>query len=263
MHPFTALHVPKGHVGLHWFEQNAYALEDSTGTVLMIDPYFPHERPADRFVHSEPPLVEAELPTQVVLLTHRHGDHMHPETISRIRAAWPDAVYVGPEEAIAQVLAETEVDASHTFVVRAGESCVQGPFLIQAFHSKPPEGDPAAGIAAPDVTHLGYVIGVEGLSIYVTGDAINTLSDQGDLLAPIAALSPNIGLVTTHPTEGEFPFFEGAKSLAIKLGLEHIVPSHYSCFVKRDYDPEAFAAMFGPGDPEPIIIPWNSHIVYP
>jgi hypothetical protein len=83
------------------------------------------------------------------------------------------------------------------------------------------------------------------------------------LIAPIAALEPDIGFLTTHPTEGEFPFFEGSVEMATKLGLKAAVPAHYACFSKRTYDPQAWAALFPADGPQPLIIPWNSHIIYP
>jgi L-ascorbate metabolism protein UlaG (beta-lactamase superfamily) len=134
---------------------------------------------------------------------------------------------------------------------------------IHSFYSKPPAGDPQANIPPPDSTHLGYVLELGGLKLYISGDAINTLADHDELLGPIAALRPDIGFLTTHPTEGEFPFFEGSLRMARKLGLRTAVPSHYACFAKRTYDPKQWAALFGPGDPKPLIIPWNSHVIYP
>jgi L-ascorbate metabolism protein UlaG (beta-lactamase superfamily) len=265
MHPLANLVVPEGAVAIHWFEQNAYALKglgQEGYKIVQIDPYFPHTRPPERFIHPEPPLVESELPTDYVLMTHAHGDHTNSETIARIHAAWPDAQYVGPEESIAQIVRDTPVPRDHTIPIGAGESVMLDGLTVWAFYSKPSEGDPAAGIQPPNVTHLGYVIEMAGIRLYVTGDAINTLADHDELLEPIAALHPDIGFLTTHPTEGEFPFFEGSVLLAQKLGLKTAVPSHYACFVKRTYDPQAWAAMFAPDGPKPLIIPHNSHVIY-
>ncbi len=263
MHPFAKLSVPAGHVGIHWFEQNAYALKDSLGTIVLVDPYFPAERPAERFIRPQPPVIESELPTDYVLLTHAHGDHTNSETITRIHRAWPAARYIGPKESIAQILRDTSVDKDHTITLAAGESTSVGSIQVYAFYSKPPEGDPAAGIKPPDVTHLGYVVEMGGIRLYFTGDAINTLADHDELVQPIAALHPQIGFLTTHPTEGEFPFFEGSVKLAQKLGVKTAVPSHYACFAKRTYDPQRWAELFPAGGPQPLIIPWNAHIIYP
>jgi L-ascorbate metabolism protein UlaG (beta-lactamase superfamily) len=262
MHPFADLHVPQGAIGIHWFEQNAYALKTPRGAIVLIDPYFPHQRPADVFIRPTPPVDEAELPTNYVLLTHRHGDHTNPETLSRIHAAWPQVDVVGPVESIRQVLAETPIDASHTVIIDAAESLVLNGITVYAVYAKPVSGDPAADIRPPDVTHLSYVIEVEGIRVYVSGDAINTFADHDSLVQPLAALKPDIGMITTHPTEGEFPFFEGSVALAQKIGLKAVVPAHYECFAKRTFNPWDWAALFPADGPRPLVIPWNSHIVY-
>jgi hypothetical protein len=75
-------------------------------------------------------------------------------------------------------------------------------------------------------------------------------------------LRPDIGFLTTHPSEGEFPFFAGSARTAQKLGLRTAVPSHYQCFVKRNYDPQAWVAAFPQDGPELVIIPYNRHVIY-
>ena len=263
MHPFSLLSVPKGSIGIHWFEQNAYAFKDSLGTIVLIDPYFPAARPPEWFIRPQPPVVESELPTNYVVFTHAHGDHTNSETVARIHQAWPSAVYLGPKESIDQIVRDVGVALDQTIVLLAGGSASVDELKIHAFYSKPPAGDPQANIPPPDSTHLGYVLEMGGIKLYVSGDAINTLADHDELLGPVAALKPDIGFLTTHPSEGEFPFFDGSVRMARKLGLKAAVPSHYACFAKRTYDPQQWAALFGPGDPRPLIIPWNSHIIYP
>jgi L-ascorbate metabolism protein UlaG (beta-lactamase superfamily) len=262
VHPFAELTVPQGSVGIHWFEQNSYAVKDSHGTIIQIDPYFPHDRPADRFVHSEPPLDESQLPTHYVLLTHSHGDHTCSETLDRIRKGWPEARYVGPEESIKKILEQTGIDADHTIAIAAGGTVELNTMSAHAVYAKPPGGDPEAGIKPPDVTHLGYVVEAGEVRLYFSGDEINTFAKNDDLVNPVAALHPDIGFITTHPTEGEFPFFGGSVSMAQRIGLKTVVPAHYACFVKRDFDPREWAAQFPPDGPKPLIIPPNSHIIY-
>ena len=63
MHPFEDLTVRDGTVGIHWFGQSSFAIKDATGTIIQVDPYFPRERPAERYVHARPPLHEAALHT--------------------------------------------------------------------------------------------------------------------------------------------------------------------------------------------------------
>ena len=269
VHSFAELAVPQGSVGIHWFEQNSYAVKDSQGTIIQIDPYFPHDRPADRFVHSEPPLDESQLPTHYVLLTHSHSDHTCSETLSRIHKSWPEARYVGPRESIEKILKQTEIDADHMAIIAAGGAVELKTMTAHAVYAKPPGGDPEAGIRPPDVTHLGYVVEAGEVRLYFSGDEINTFANLDDLVDPVADLHPDIGFITTHPTEGEFPFFDGSIKMAKRIGLKAVVPAHYACFVKRDYDPQEWAAQWGwtaqfpQGGPKPMIIPPNSHIIYP
>ncbi|GIV76820.1 MAG: hypothetical protein KatS3mg050_1214 [Litorilinea sp.] len=262
MHPLTDLAVPAGKVAIHWFGQSSFAFKDEAGTVVQVDPYFPRERPADRFIHSQPPLDEATLPTDFVLLTHNHRDHTCIESLLRIHAAFPQCRFVGPSESVAN-MAEHGIPASLLTTLAAGEQATLGTMRAHAVWAKPPQGAPEDGIPAPDVQHLGYVLEAGPVRIYISGDPINTFADHEELLAPIRALQPEIGLLTTHPTEGEFPFFDGSVKMARALGLRTAVPAHYACFVKRNYDPAEWAAQFPADGPRPLIIPYNGHVIYP
>ncbi len=262
MHPLTDLVVPVGKVAIHWFGQSSFAFKDGAGTVVQVDPYFPRERPADRFIHSQPPLDEATLPTDYVLLTHNHRDHTCIESLLRIHAAFPGCRFVGPPESVA-LMAEAGIPQTLLATVTAGQQATLGTMVAHAVWAKPPQGAPEDGIPAPDVQHLGYVLEAGPVRIYISGDPINTFADHEELLAPIRALKPEIGLLTTHPTEGEFPFFDGSAKMARALGLRTAVPAHYACFVKRNYDPAEWAARFSADGPRPLIIPYNGHVIYP
>ena len=108
------------------------------GNILQIDPYSPHERPADRFIHAQPPLDEATLPTNFVLLTHAHGDHTNSETIARIHQAFPEAQYIGPSESIQQIIRDTDVIEDQTLSIQAGDQVSFGGWIIHVIYAKPP-----------------------------------------------------------------------------------------------------------------------------
>ncbi len=262
MHPLDQLAVPSGHVGIHWFGQSSFAIKDDKGSIVQIDPYFPLERPPERFIQAQPPLDEATLPTDVVLLTHDHGDHTCVESLLRIHQAYPNAKFVGPPESIANMV-RNGIPQEQTTSVAAGDEVDLGTMRAYAVWAKPPGGAPEDGIAPPDVTHLGYVIEASGIRIYVSGDPINTFAEHDELLEPIAALKPEIGFLTTHPDEGEFPYFDGSALIAKKLDLKTAVPAHYACFVKRTYDPAEWAGVVQASGTETIIIAYNDNIVYP
>ena len=260
MHPFESLHIPTDSIGIHWFGQSSFGIRDTKDTIVQVDPYYPRKRPNDRYIHSRSPLNEASLKTDFVLLTHNHGDHTCIESINRIRSAYPEVRFIGPTESV-QALIEVGVDASLTQTVEAGMEIEIGSMKAHVVWAKPPNGLHEDGIAPPDVTHLGYVLEVESTRVYVSGDPVNTFGNHDSLLAPIRNLKPEIGFLTTHPNEGEFPFFDGSAKIAKELGLKAAVPAHYSCFVTRDYDPKEWAQELE--GVEPILIPYNQSIIYP
>jgi L-ascorbate metabolism protein UlaG (beta-lactamase superfamily) len=279
MPPFASLSVPPGRVGVHWFGQNSFALKAPGGTTILLDPYFPWNRPAEKYLHPEPPVRESELPAQAIFLTHDHSDHTHPETLLRIRRAFPDCFFVGPPESFARFSAAIRSEPrsppllpslpgepagpGRFIIVRAGESCEAGEFAAHFALSKPPGGDPEHHIAAPEVLHLGVVFVVAGLRLYFSGDAIRTFAELDELVAPVRRLAPQAGFLTCHPTEGEFPDFPGCARMAQRLGLRIAFPSHYDCFVKRTYDPRAWAAAFAGAGIETRIIPYNQAVLFP
>ena len=258
MHPFEDLVVPAGSVGIHWFGQSTLGLKDPEGTIVQVDPYYPRDRPAERCVHAHPPLDEASLRTDYVLLTHDHGDHTCIESIERIVAAYPDVCFVGPEESIKHI--QDSGINNNAVTVTAGDTASLGTMTAHTVFAKPPAGLPDDDIAPPDVTHLGYVIEAGGVRVYISGDPVNTFGNHEELLAPVRDLKPDIGFLTNHPQEGEFPFFDGSAKIASALGLKAAVPTHYSCFVTRDYEPQEWAA--GLKGVEPLIIPYNQSVVY-
>jgi L-ascorbate metabolism protein UlaG (beta-lactamase superfamily) len=262
MHPFNQLSVPQGKIGIHWFGQNSFALKDVRGTVVLIDPYFPHDRPPERFIHAKPPLDESELKTDIVLLTHDHGDHTCIESLKRVRQGNPAAVFVGPVESVNRMV-KAGLPADALVTAEAGQSVDVAGVTVHATWSKPPEGAPEDGIGRPDVQHLGYVIEIGGVRVYVTGDLINTFADHEELVGPVADLAPEVGLLTMHPTEGEFPYFDEAVKLATELGLDAAAPAHYACFVKRTYDPQEWARLLPEDGPKPVIIAYDGAVIYP
>ena len=155
LHPFETLSVPLGAVGIHWFGQSSFALKDASGTIVQVDPYFPHERPTDRFILSQSPLHEATLRTDHILLTHDHGDHTCVESLQRIRAAFPEARYVGPPESMVR-LQESGFPADLLTSVTAGDSTPLDTMTAHAVWAKQPAGVPEDGIKPPDVQHLGW-----------------------------------------------------------------------------------------------------------
>lgn len=262
MHPFTQRTVPDGAAAVHWFEQSSFAVRDSAGTLTLVDPYSPHHRPADRFIHAEPPIEEAEWPADFVLLSHLHDDHTHPETLARLHASAPAARFLGPQESIDHITGAASIPASLSTAVTAGDHVQIGTLEVYVVYAKPPGGDPDAGIKPPDTPHMGFVVCAGRHRLYFSGDPINTFAEHESLTAPVAALRPTVGFFTNHPNEGEFPYFDGCVRMALRCCVGIACPAHYGCFVQRDYDPTEWAEKFPAEGPVTRIIARNSDTIF-
>ena len=248
------LTVPAGGLAIFWFGQSSFALKNSAGTVVLTDPYFPTERSPEKFIHATPPVDERRLRADALLLTHDHGDHTCVESICKLVEVNPGVKIIGPPESIERV--ETEgIAGDNLWPLVAGGSGTAGSMGVSAVYSKLPETNSSC-------MHLGYVIDTGAGRVYVSGDPQNDFADIRELVDPVRSLSPDIGLLTTHPTEGEFPFFDGSVEVARKTGLKIAIPSHYGCFVKRTYDPYRWAEAFAGRDPARVIIPYGGAVMF-
>ncbi len=263
LHPLFYLDVPAGHIALHWFGQASFALKDSSRTIILIDPFFPTHRPGSEYIHPTSPLDETTLPTNYVLVTHDHRDHNCVESQLRLLGANRGVRFVGTKECFRR-MKDARVPEHQMIALTAGESTQLGTMHAYAFFAKPPDGCPDHNIPPPDVEHLGYIVEAEGLRIYFSGDPVNCFAKCNSLIGPIRDRRPDLAILTTHPTEGEFPYFDGSAETARLIGAKTAIPAHYECFTKRTYDPTIWAGHFSrTSDPNPILIPYDSTLVYP
>jgi L-ascorbate metabolism protein UlaG (beta-lactamase superfamily) len=237
-------------------------VKSQAGIILQIDPYFPLHRPPTEFIHPESPLDETTLPSHIIAVTHAHRDHNCMESQHRFLRANRGTRLVGPKDA-ATLMMEGRIPKSLIHEVGVGDVVSFGDIEINFVYAKPPEGDPEAGIPAPPVVHLGMVVVAGGRRLYFSGDPIATFAEREDLLEPVRALRPEVGFLTTHPSEGEFPDFEGSYRIAEALGLRRVVPAHYECFVKRTFNPREWEKGLRSYTCkiEPLIIPYNQAVV--
>jgi L-ascorbate metabolism protein UlaG (beta-lactamase superfamily) len=260
MQDFNALSVEPGAVAILWLGQSSFVLKDSEGTVLMIDPYFPRERPPQRFIHPEPPIEPDQIKIDAVLCTHDHGDHTHPETLLPLAGTWPQARFYGSIES-ADHMRRMGIAPERVTRMDVGEKHEAGSWTVHVVSAKPP--------GSVDVEHIGLVMESGGVRLWVSGDPINEFAETPSLVEPVARLKPNVAIITWHPTEGEFPFLDGAVKIARLVGADVAIPSHYDCFTQRTYNPEDFAGAFeGSGTPRPeapvapVIIGYKGTYVY-
>jgi L-ascorbate metabolism protein UlaG (beta-lactamase superfamily) len=245
--------VPAGRVAIWWLGQNSYVLKGA-GLTLMVDPYFSRPGDATRFVHDQAPITAEELEPEAVLCTHDHSDHTDPPFLLALAQHSPSTQFFGPAESARRVT-ENGIAAARVTALEKGQRLRVGQVSVEVLLSKTPE--------VSDVGHFGYVFDFGGPRIYDTGDIMRGVTREPSLMEPLRKAAPHVALITTSPTEEEFPDFAEAAELAGQLGARIAVPAHYDCFAKRTFDPAGFAAQFGASDAtQAKIIPYCGCYVF-
>jgi L-ascorbate metabolism protein UlaG (beta-lactamase superfamily) len=227
--------IPAGTVAIWWLGQNSYLVKGAD-FCTMLDPFF--SRPGDpaRYLYDQPPVRPDELQPDAVLCTHNHSDHTDPGFLLPLAQHSPATRFCGPAES-AQAMHEAGIAADRVRALASGEVIPVGAASVHVVLSKTP--------AVSDVAHFGYIIELAGVKVYDTGDIMRGVTREPTLMEPLRRAAPHIALITTSPTEEEFPDFDEAAQLAIAIGARVAVPAHYGCFARRTFDPSPFAGCFG------------------
>ncbi|MGF1477251.1 MAG: MBL fold metallo-hydrolase [Geminicoccaceae bacterium] len=170
----TALFGEKG-CHLSWLGQAGFALS-LAGKRLLIDPYlsdyladkyrgrrYPHER------LMPPPIAVAELPpVDLVLLTHRHGDHMDPWTLAELLDHQTDCRFVLPIAERKHGLA-LGLPAQRCHFFDAGETIHIDRLRIAA---TPGAHEACDTDEAGHHRYLGYVLSDGAITLFHSGDTV-------------------------------------------------------------------------------------------
>ncbi len=240
MQPITrdaiqTLSVPPRSITLWWLGQSGFLVKSPQGKVIAVDPYLTNSCKAigeelgfnmDRLV--PPPLPPADLiDVDLYVMTHSHGDHLDPETLAGYRAAGGHGPYLVPAETVDR-LRQMGVPDNEIVMTWPNKVHRVGDLRIRATFAIP--------LGADDMTHVGYVIGVEGgASVYMTGDtayhevlADGAASDRPDMLVAVI----NGAFRNLSPAE--------AARLARQLDVRVAIPCHYDLFPDNSLPPQLF-----------------------
>ena len=192
---------------LTWLGHACISLQGSR--TVLVDPFVP----------------SGELPqhADIVAITHGHDDHLG-EAVSLKKKT------VAVKE-IAEALRERGVPAEGMNIGGTIELEGVSFTMVPALHSSCLE---LAGVSSYGGTACGFVIRLDGVSVYHAGDTA-LFSDMkliGELYRPDAALLPIGGRYTMGPRE--------AMIAANFIGAPLVIPIHYDTWPKIAQDPESF-----------------------
>jgi len=208
---------------LTWLGQGGYALRVA-GKTLWLDPYMSDmvgkKEGLQRLV--PPPLDPAKARPDLYLATHDHMDHLDTDFISRMDCA--DVRFICPERCKTALLAlDKGIDESQITVVKPGDVLELGGFALRAVYAD----------HTPD--SVGFVIAIEGLTVYFTGDTL-----YGDAVG--AGVDADVICCCVNGKWGNMDA-EEAVQVALRSGARLAIPNHYGMFAENTVDPAVFCAM--------------------
>jgi L-ascorbate 6-phosphate lactonase len=225
--------VPAGKMTLWWLGQSGVVVKSPQGKIVAVDPYLTNSCKAigeqfgfdmDRMV--PPPLEPADLVgIDLYAITHSHGDHLDPETLAGYRAAGGTGPYLAPAET-AEKLRQLGVPADRIAMTWPNHVYTLGDLSVRAM--------PAIPFGADDLTHVGYLVGVEGgPTLYVTGD-----TGYHEILAVAAAPhKPDVLMAVINPAFRNMSPAEAAR-LAKLLDVKVAIPCHWDLFPDNSLPPQ-------------------------
>ena len=233
-------------IELFWLGQAGFLLR-ARHLALVIDPYLsdslarkyagtatPHER-----MMPAPVSPDALRGLDFVLCTHRHTDHMDPETLVPLLAANDGALLIAPRATAAR-LVEIGIDGDRVRLVNAGDVLALGHGMqLRALASAHEE---LARDDNGDYPFLGYALTQNGLTVYHSGDCIpyDGLRDAVAALHADLALLPVNGRraeLTARGIAGNFTPCEAA-ALCAAAGIPNLIAHHFGMFAFNSADPD-------------------------
>ncbi|HET6507972.1 MAG TPA: MBL fold metallo-hydrolase [Baekduia sp.] len=227
--------VADGQVRLWWCGQHSHVLRGAGATVF-VDPFLTPS--PSRLV---PPAFRLEEVTRLdaIAVTHEHWDHFDPEFVRAALERFPDAVAVLPTP-LADAFRDSTSAWARVIGAQPGTPVeLPGVVLhpIPAVHGVDVSDAYDDGRALSDglVRYLGYVIELDGVSVYHAGDTL-VFDELIDALAPFhldVALLPINGRDYYRERRnlvGNMDPREAAQ-LAADLRVDLLIPTHYDMFI--------------------------------
>ena len=247
----SSLRPLPGELVLYWLGQAGFVIEFGAYR-LLLDPYLSdslaRKYAGTRYTHrrmmAAPILPEQFTRLDLVLCTHRHTDHMDPDTLRPLAAAFPDLRFVVPAASTDEACQRCGVGMNRLIPLDTGDWIEPLPQLritaLAAAHES------FSIDANGHHEWLGYVMDFGGLRIYHSGDGIpypglaDTLAD----LAPQVALLPVNGRDAERSgngVPGNFTLDE-AITLCHDAGVTTMIAHHYGLFEFNTVSPETIDA---------------------
>jgi len=258
-----------GTLALAWLGQAGFLLQ-TAGRTIAIDPYLSdflaRKYRGREFAHERlmaAPLSAMEIPRlDLVLCTHRHSDHMDPDTLTAIVASHPRCRFVVPAADLEHA-SGLGLPADRLLPIDAGEHLPLGDDL--AVTAVPAAHEALERDAAGRCRYLGYVVRTGGLAVYHSGDTV-VFPELPGLLAGRGidyALLPVNGRDAYRASRGVPGNMRADEALALcaATGIPLLVPHHFGMFSFNTATPEDLERLRRSTSPRTILPDLDHHLV--
>jgi L-ascorbate 6-phosphate lactonase len=244
-----------GEVAIWWLGQSGYAIR-TTSAIFYVDLYLSEyltvkyantEKPHIRITRA--PIRGSEL-TEVdwLFATHKHSDHLDPETVPQIFNVSPRARLVLPAAAVEHAVS-LGLDRKRLVPTRGDETIQIGPLKVHSIPSAHPNLDYTEQDGYP---FLGYIFQVDDLTLYHSGDTL-VYPGLAERLKRFSADGHGIDIAFL-PINGTSARLEALKiagnmgaqeavALAREVGIGLVIPYHYDMFTFNTADVRDFEAV--------------------
>ncbi len=222
--------VPEGAIAAWWLGQAGFAFKTPAGTVLFADAYL-SDSIGERYERARRtvpvPIEPEDVRCNIFLCTHDHGDHLDPETISRLKYR-AEMTFVGPRNCVRH-FRELGVPKRQMVLLEAGDEVRLGDVTLHATFCVPNE--------ETVLDSIGFLLSTpDGPTIYHTGDTGYTR-----FLGYLAKYEIDVMLTCINGRFGNLNIREASR-LAQLLRPALVVPHHFELFRFNQADPQKFCA---------------------
>jgi len=241
------LSVPVGSLAVFWLGGAGFAFKTSSGKIVYVDPYLSdslnHFYSWQRLPTSPIPFPPGEVEADLVLATHAHEDHLDPHTIPDIAAA-SDAIIAGPALCV-RAMQDWGIPAGRIVEINQGENQTIAGVPVSAVFA---HHESEAGAPQPDA--VGFVLDLEGITVYHTGDTLY----HPDLQAA-RAYRPDLMLVCINGQYGNMTPQEAGR-LTKEIEPAVVIPMHWGLVAENTAEPADFVAALARGgsNARPIVM---------
>ena len=229
-HDMEHFRVPERTLAIWSLGHAGFALRWPDSGLVLLDPYLSDRikrlDPATEFRRKFPPVLEPErLHADLVLITHRHDDHLDLDTLIPLSSGPGAPMIAVPEPCVRELKAH---GLEHVRGVVAGQSFTSSPLVVtpvRAFHG---DGDTELGPC------FGYLMEAHGLRVCHTGDTLVT----PELVKTLRAFQPHVLIAPTNGAD----YFRSSRNiignmngreaveLARQVNADLLIPTHYDLF---------------------------------